>query len=147
MLGRGIGGITRRCKAGLAAIGIDYATQAGHELPQLNAVRIPDGVDDVAVRKALLERFDIEIGAGLGAFKGKVWRIGLMGYGSRQKTSSSCSPRWNNCSPSSSIAASAVRPSPRRIPITSVDESLNIGQHIGACCQFGGQRCEAARVA
>src|SRR6185503_5156984 len=70
--------------AGLAAIGIEYATQAGHALPQLNAVRIPAGVDDAAVRKSLLERFGIEIGAGLGAFKGKVWRIGLMGYGSRQ---------------------------------------------------------------
>ena len=71
-------------KAGLAAMGMTYATQAGHELPQLNAVRIPEGVDDVTVRKALLERFGIEIGAGLGAFKGKVWRIGLMGYSSRQ---------------------------------------------------------------
>lgn len=70
-------------KAGLAAIGIGYATKAGHELPQLNAVKIPEGVDDATVRKALLERFGIEIGAGLGAFKGKVWRIGLMGYGSR----------------------------------------------------------------
>jgi alanine-glyoxylate transaminase/serine-glyoxylate transaminase/serine-pyruvate transaminase len=71
-------------KAGLAAIGMEFATQAGHALPQLNAVRIPAGVDDAAVRKALLDRFNIEIGAGLGAFKGKVWRIGLMGYGSRQ---------------------------------------------------------------
>lgn len=71
-------------KAGLAAIGMEYATQSGHELPQLNAVRIPSGVEDVVVRKALLERFGIEIGAGLGAFKGKVWRIGLMGYTSRQ---------------------------------------------------------------
>lgn len=71
-------------RAGLAAIGIDYATQAGHELPQLNAVRVPEGVDDVAVRKKLLERFGIEIGAGLGVFKGKVWRIGLMGYSSRE---------------------------------------------------------------
>jgi len=70
--------------AGLAAIGIEYATQAGHALPQLNAVRIPAGIDDAAVRKALLDRFNIEIGAGLGAFKGKVWRIGLMGYSSRQ---------------------------------------------------------------
>jgi alanine-glyoxylate transaminase/serine-glyoxylate transaminase/serine-pyruvate transaminase len=70
-------------RAGLAELGIGYATQAGHELPQLNAVKIPAGVDDVAVRKALLERFNIEIGAGLGAFKGKVWRIGLMGYSSR----------------------------------------------------------------
>jgi alanine-glyoxylate transaminase/serine-glyoxylate transaminase/serine-pyruvate transaminase len=71
-------------KAGLAAIGMGYATQPGHALPQLNAVRIPNGVDDAAVRKALLDRFNIEIGAGLGAFKGKVWRIGLMGYGSRE---------------------------------------------------------------
>jgi alanine-glyoxylate transaminase/serine-glyoxylate transaminase/serine-pyruvate transaminase len=71
-------------KAGLAAMGMEYATQSGRELPQLNAVRIPNGVDDIAVRKALLERFGIEIGAGLGAFKGKVWRIGLMGHSSRQ---------------------------------------------------------------
>jgi alanine-glyoxylate transaminase/serine-glyoxylate transaminase/serine-pyruvate transaminase len=70
-------------KAGLSAIGIGYATQEGHELPQLNAVRIPDGVDDASVRKGLLDRFGIELGAGLGAFKGKVWRIGLMGYSSR----------------------------------------------------------------
>src|SRR3954452_24068185 len=74
----------RALQAGLAAIGIEYATQAGHGLPQLNAVRIPAGIDDVAIRKALLDRFGIEIGAGLGAFKGKVWRIGLMGYSSRQ---------------------------------------------------------------
>jgi alanine-glyoxylate transaminase / serine-glyoxylate transaminase / serine-pyruvate transaminase len=71
-------------KAGLAQLGIEYATQSGRELPQLNAVRIPSGVDDAAVRKGLLDRFGIEIGAGLGAFKGKVWRIGLMGYSSRQ---------------------------------------------------------------
>jgi alanine-glyoxylate transaminase / serine-glyoxylate transaminase / serine-pyruvate transaminase len=70
-------------KAGLAAIGIGYAAAEGHQLPQLNAVKIPDGVDDVAIRKGLLERFGIEIGAGLGAFKGKVWRIGLMGFSSR----------------------------------------------------------------
>src|SRR4029077_15539608 len=71
-------------KAGLAKLGITYAAQEGHQLPQLNAVRIPAGVDDATVRRALLERYNIEIGAGLGAFKGKVWRIGLMGYSSRQ---------------------------------------------------------------
>jgi alanine-glyoxylate transaminase/serine-glyoxylate transaminase/serine-pyruvate transaminase len=70
-------------RAGLEALGITFAAQEGHRLPQLNAVRIPDGVDDLTVRKGLLERFGIEIGAGLGAFKGKVWRIGLMGYASR----------------------------------------------------------------
>lgn len=70
-------------RAGLAALGMSFTAQEGHRLPQLNAVRIPDGVDDLAIRKALLNRFGIEIGAGLGAFKGKVWRIGLMGYASR----------------------------------------------------------------
>ncbi|MCA9221522.1 MAG: alanine--glyoxylate aminotransferase family protein [Planctomycetales bacterium] len=74
----------RALKAGLAAIGIGYTAQEGHQLPMLNAVRVPDGVDDAQVRSALLNRFNIEIGGGLGAFKGKVWRIGLMGYASRQ---------------------------------------------------------------
>lgn len=74
----------RALKAGLAALGIEFAAQEGHQLPMLNAVRIPDGVDDAAIRGDLLNRFGIEIGAGLGAFKGKVWRIGLMGYGSRE---------------------------------------------------------------
>jgi alanine-glyoxylate transaminase/serine-glyoxylate transaminase/serine-pyruvate transaminase len=49
----------------------------------LNAVKIPIGIDDVSIRRGLLERFGIEIGGGLGAFKGRVWRIGLMGYGAR----------------------------------------------------------------
>ena len=70
-------------RAGLAAIGISYAAQPGHELPMLNAVTIPDGIDDARLRSDLLNRFGIEIGGGLGAFKGKVWRIGLMGYGAR----------------------------------------------------------------
>jgi alanine-glyoxylate transaminase/serine-glyoxylate transaminase/serine-pyruvate transaminase len=73
----------RALKAGLAAIGIDYVTQPGHELPQLNAVRIPAGVDDLATRKQLLADFGIEIGGGLGDFKGKAWRVGLMGHASR----------------------------------------------------------------
>lgn len=70
-------------KAGLAALGIGYASAEGHTLPMLNAVRIPPGVDDLAVRKRLLAEFGIEIGGGLGDFKGKVWRIGLMGHSSR----------------------------------------------------------------
>jgi alanine-glyoxylate transaminase/serine-glyoxylate transaminase/serine-pyruvate transaminase len=73
----------RALKAGLAALGIPYAAAEGHQLPQLNAVRIPAGVDDPTVRKRLLSEFGIEIGGGLGDFKGKVWRIGLMGYSSR----------------------------------------------------------------
>src|SRR5438105_3802033 len=74
----------RALRAGLAALHIKYSTQEGHILPQLNAVFVPTGVDDAAIRTALLNRFGIEIGAGLGAYKGKVWRIGLMGFGSRQ---------------------------------------------------------------
>jgi alanine-glyoxylate transaminase/serine-glyoxylate transaminase/serine-pyruvate transaminase len=73
----------RALKAGLSALGFSYAAAEGHQLPQLNAVRLPAGVDDAAVRKRLLEQFNIEIGSGLGEFKGKVWRIGLMGYNSR----------------------------------------------------------------
>ncbi len=73
----------RALKAGLAAIGIGYAAQEGHQLPMLNAVNIPSGVDDARVRSGLLNRFGIEIGAGLGDFKGKVWRIGLMGFAAR----------------------------------------------------------------
>ncbi len=66
-------------RAGLEALGLCYAAQAGHELPMLNAVWIPAGVADAPARKMLLEEFGIEIGGGLGQFKGKAWRIGLMG--------------------------------------------------------------------
>ena len=72
-------------KAGLAALDIRYSAKEGYQLPMLNAVHIPEGVDDGNTRKQLLERFNIEIGGGLGAFQGKVWRIGLMGYASRQE--------------------------------------------------------------
>lgn len=73
----------RALRAGFAAIGIGYSTQEQHILPQLNAINVPNGVDEAWVRVQLLQRFGIEVGAGLGAFKGKVWRIGLMGYGAR----------------------------------------------------------------
>jgi alanine-glyoxylate transaminase/serine-glyoxylate transaminase/serine-pyruvate transaminase len=73
-------------KAGLAALGIGYAPAPGHQLPMLNAVRIPEGVNDLTTRQALLGEFGIEIGGGLGDFKGKVWRIGLMGHNSRPNT-------------------------------------------------------------
>jgi alanine-glyoxylate transaminase / serine-glyoxylate transaminase / serine-pyruvate transaminase len=71
-------------KAGLAAMGLALAAQENHQLWTLNSVRIPDGVDDVAVRKALLEEFGLEIGGGLGPLKGQVWRIGLMGESSSE---------------------------------------------------------------
>jgi alanine-glyoxylate transaminase/serine-glyoxylate transaminase/serine-pyruvate transaminase len=70
-------------KAGLTAMGLRYTAVEGHQLPMLNAVRIPDGVDDLAVRKRLLGEFGIEVGGGLGEFKGKAWRVGLMGFNAR----------------------------------------------------------------
>lgn len=73
----------RAVKAGLEAMGLGIASQSGHQLWMLNSVTIPDGVDDAAVRRRLLEEFSIEIGGGLGALKGKTWRIGLMGESSR----------------------------------------------------------------
>jgi alanine-glyoxylate transaminase/serine-glyoxylate transaminase/serine-pyruvate transaminase len=74
----------RALKAGVAALGLELATQADRQLWMLNAVRIPDGVDDAAVRAALLTEFSIEIGGGLGPMKGRVWRIGLMGESSSE---------------------------------------------------------------
>jgi alanine-glyoxylate transaminase/serine-glyoxylate transaminase/serine-pyruvate transaminase len=73
----------RALKAGLLAMGLEYSAAEGHQLPQLNAVKIPPGVNDLAVRQKLLNDFGIEIGGGLGDFKGKLWRIGLMGHNSR----------------------------------------------------------------
>ena len=73
----------RALKAGLTALGLRYSAKDGRQLPQLNAVYVPAGADDLAVRKRLLTEFGIEIGGGLGDLKGKVWRIGLMGHNSR----------------------------------------------------------------
>ena len=71
--------------AGLAAMGFGYVPADGQRLPQLHCVTIPEGVDDLAVRKRLLREFNIEIGGGLGDLKGRAWRIGLMGHGSRRE--------------------------------------------------------------
>ncbi len=68
-----------RLVEGLKPLGLGIASQEGHQLWQLNAVTVPAGVDEAAVRKRLLTEFGIEIGAGLGPLKGKIWRIGLMG--------------------------------------------------------------------
>jgi alanine-glyoxylate transaminase/serine-glyoxylate transaminase/serine-pyruvate transaminase len=70
--------------AGLAALDLGLATEEGHRLPMLNAVSVPDGVDEARVRGRLLREHGIEIGGGLGPMKGKVWRIGLMGESSRR---------------------------------------------------------------
>jgi alanine-glyoxylate transaminase/serine-glyoxylate transaminase/serine-pyruvate transaminase len=73
----------RALKAGLERLGIGLATAEGYQLPQLNALRIPAGADDAKTRKHLLDEFGIEIGGALGEWKGKVWRVGLMGHNSR----------------------------------------------------------------
>lgn len=70
-------------KKGLTEMGLSIASQPGHQLWQLNAVTVPEGVDEATVRKGLLSEFKIEVGAGLGPLKGKIWRVGLMGETSK----------------------------------------------------------------
>ncbi|HHY73934.1 MAG TPA: alanine--glyoxylate aminotransferase family protein [Bacillus bacterium] len=71
--------------AGLEAMGLELLVKEEHRLHQLTAVRIPNNVPDVDVRKRLLQKYGLEIGGGLGDLKGKIWRIGLMGYNARQE--------------------------------------------------------------
>ena len=75
----------RALVAGLEAMGLSMAVASNYRLPQLNSVIIPEGVDDAALRAALLNEFDLEIGAGLGGLAGKTWRIGLMGFASNER--------------------------------------------------------------
>jgi alanine-glyoxylate transaminase/serine-glyoxylate transaminase/serine-pyruvate transaminase len=70
-------------KAGFDVLGLKFLVREDARLPQLNAVYVPAGVDEAAVRKQLLDRFSLEIGAGLGPLAGKVWRFGLMGHSAR----------------------------------------------------------------
>ena len=72
----------RALAAGLEALGLSLLPPAGERLWTLNAVKVPDGVDEAAVRRRLLDEFSIEIGAGLGPLAGRIWRVGLMGAGS-----------------------------------------------------------------
>ncbi|RMG37995.1 MAG: alanine--glyoxylate aminotransferase family protein [Gammaproteobacteria bacterium] len=77
-------------RAGLEAMGLEFIVPEQARLPQLNAVSIPEGADDAAVRSRLLNDHHLEIGAGLGDLAGKVWRIGLMGYASRVENITLC---------------------------------------------------------
>jgi alanine-glyoxylate transaminase/serine-glyoxylate transaminase/serine-pyruvate transaminase len=70
--------------AGLGKLGLEPYAQEGHRLWQLNAVKIPAGIDDATVRSRLLRDFNIEISGGLGDGKGKIWRIGVMGYSAQR---------------------------------------------------------------
>jgi alanine-glyoxylate transaminase/serine-glyoxylate transaminase/serine-pyruvate transaminase len=67
-------------RAGFEAMGLGLAVPEAERLPQLNVIRVPEGVDEARVRGRLLEEYQLEVGAGLGALAGKVWRIGLMGH-------------------------------------------------------------------
>lgn len=72
-------------RAGIEAMGLQFLVKEHHRLPQLNAIKVPEGVDEAVVRQRLLEEFNLEIGAGLGSLAGKIWRIGLMGYACNPK--------------------------------------------------------------
>lgn len=75
----------RALVAGVEAMGLKMVVAEHERLPMLNTIQIPDGADDKRVRAALLNEFGIEIGAGLGQFAGKAWRVGLMGHSCRRK--------------------------------------------------------------
>jgi alanine-glyoxylate transaminase/serine-glyoxylate transaminase/serine-pyruvate transaminase len=75
---------------GLSELGLEFVVPSDERLPQLNTVYIPQGIDDATVRSYLLEHYNLEIGAGLGEFSGKAWRIGLMGYGARSENVALC---------------------------------------------------------
>ncbi len=107
--------------AGIEALGLSFVVDAEYRLPQLNAVAFPESVDDAAVRTALLNDYGLEIGAGLGALAGKVWRIGLMGFSSNSTNVNLCLSALGNvlsamgldCSPAEAVAAAqAVYSSP-----------------------------------
>lgn len=69
-------------RAGFEAMGLEFVVAEPYRLPQLNSVTVPEGIDEGVVRKMLLDDFNLEIGAGLGAMAGKIWRVGLMGHSS-----------------------------------------------------------------
>ena len=71
-------------KAGIEAMGLSFFVDEASRLPQLNAVTLPEGIDEAAVRSTLLNKYNLEIGGGLGPMAGKIWRIGLMGHASSE---------------------------------------------------------------
>ena len=72
-------------RAGMEALGLKLLATLEHRLNPLTAVLVPEGIDNVTVRRRLLQEYDIEIGGGLGDLKGKLWRIGLMGESCRER--------------------------------------------------------------
>ncbi|WP_068711805.1 pyridoxal-phosphate-dependent aminotransferase family protein [Vibrio tritonius] len=80
----------QKLKVGLENLGFEFVVDEAYRLPQLNAVYLPQGVNDGAVRQHLLKTYNLEIGAGLGGLAGKAWRIGLMGYAAREENVALC---------------------------------------------------------
>jgi alanine-glyoxylate transaminase/serine-glyoxylate transaminase/serine-pyruvate transaminase len=75
----------RTLQEGLEKLGFGLFAADGHRLPELTTVTLPDGVEDASTRRALLERYGIEVGGGVGAYAGKVWRVGCMGHTARRR--------------------------------------------------------------
>lgn len=83
---------------GLEELGLSFVVENENErLPQLNTVRLREGIDEKTVRGKLLEEYNLEIGAGLGPFAGNVWRIGLMGYSARKENIELCLSALRSC--------------------------------------------------
>lgn len=97
----------RALRAGLEAMGFRFIVPEAERIPQLNAVAVPEGVDDARVRQRLLEEHRLEIGAGLGDLAGRVWRIGLMGYSSRPENIEHCLKALGEVLRAEGIAVSA----------------------------------------
>ena len=72
-------------RSGLVELGFDLFAAEGHRLPELTTVWVPDGIDEAATRRRLLDDYGIEIGGGLGDYAGRVWRIGCMGHTARRR--------------------------------------------------------------
>ncbi|MCG7989922.1 MAG: alanine--glyoxylate aminotransferase family protein [Candidatus Thiodiazotropha lotti] len=106
-------------KAGLEAMGLSFIVDEAHRLPQLNAVSIPEGVDDATVRSRLLNEYNLEIGAGLGALAGKVWRIGLMGHSARAENILLC------VSALEAVLSEMEAPINRGVALAAVQKSLS----------------------
>ena len=77
-------------RKGLEELNISFLVKEEDRLPQLNAIYIPEGINDLETRQKLLNNFNLEIGAGLGVLAGKVWRIGLMGHSSKKENIDHC---------------------------------------------------------
>lgn len=106
-------------RAGLEAMGLSFVVPENERLPQLNAIHIPDGVDDAAIRGKLLNDYNLEIGAGLGVMAGKVWRIGLMGYASNPRNVLTCLSALEDA------LSSVNAPIERGVAVNAAHDALN----------------------